>query len=107
MVIDEAVLCELQSRLGLNASRCSAAGNAGLGAETVRALALQGAEVIIGSRSLSKAEQAVHAFEQDAGKVKAGCHPDFCHLLALPQQTSHLQLHRQEVEYNIPQAGSV
>ena len=43
-------------------------GNAGIGLETVRELAKRGAVVIIGSRSVERADKAVRALEQELGK---------------------------------------
>ena len=65
-------LCSKWRQVSSTLSLRIGAGNAGLGAETVMALALQGAEVILGSRSLSKADQALQAFEQVAGQLQAG-----------------------------------
>lgn len=44
-------------------------GNAGIGLETVRELAKRGAVVIIGSRSVERADKAVRALEQELGKT--------------------------------------
>ncbi|KAL3163188.1 hypothetical protein ABBQ32_009592 [Trebouxia sp. C0010 RCD-2024] len=43
-------------------------GNAGIGLETVKELAKRGAVVIVGSRSIEKAEDAIRVLEQDLGK---------------------------------------
>lgn len=47
------------------------AGNAGIGLETVKELAKRGAVVIVGSRSIEKAEDAIRVLEQDLGEQSA------------------------------------
>ncbi|MCJ1368780.1 hypothetical protein MMC16_007928, partial [Acarospora aff. strigata] len=46
-------------------------GNGGIGLETVRGLATRGATVIIGSRNIQKAQDAVKELQQESGEYRA------------------------------------
>ena len=79
------------------------AGNAGIGLETVKGLALRGALVILGSRNVKKAQHAVHELQQTAGSQQmpsCSSHSEFCNHT---QQTSdssggNLDLHIFELD---------